>query len=100
MDIDIDIASHKKERAFEVVQRKLRELGGPYDIVGRLLTSDESSALSSSIKGTFSYWTGSIIDGGEISNVNPGNIYYGSHWCGYVFGVRPVIEVSTSDMPS
>lgn len=79
---------------------KLRELGGPYDIVGRLLTSDESSALSSTIKGTFSYWTGSIIDGGEISNVNPGNVYYGSYWCGNVFGVRPAIEVSTSDMPS
>ena len=79
---------------------KLRELGGPYDIVGRLLTSNESSALSSTIKGTFSYWTGSIIDGGEISNVNPGNVYYGSYWCGNVFGVRPAIEVSTSDMPS
>lgn len=50
-EIDIDIASHKKERAFEVVQRKLRALGGDIVRVGTFGTITSKSAIQTASRG-------------------------------------------------
>ena len=78
---------------------RLKSLGAPNNITGRLLTYEEARTLSSTIKGNWSYWLGSAdyqnyvwyVDGGSM-------ISYGYFWNDNRNGVRPVIVVSTSEI--
>ena len=77
---------------------RLKSLGAPNNITGRLLTNEEANSLSSTIRGTFSYWLGSAFNQSYVRNVNGGSV--GSlnvFWNVCNYGVRPVIVVSTSE---
>ena len=78
---------------------KLKELGAPEEIEGKLLTYEQASSLSSAMRGTWSYWLGSAGNLGSVALVRGGSVYNNyNFWSGSYFGVRPVIIVSTSDL--
>ena len=76
---------------------RLKSLGAPNNITGRLLTYEEANSLSSTIKGTFSYWLGSAYYQGSVRSVNGGSMSSYNFWNDNSGGVRPVIVVSTSE---
>ncbi len=76
----------------------LKGLGAPNNITGRLLTYEEASSLSSTVRGNWSYWLGSAYDRGLVRDVDGGSMYRGSFLSDNGTGVRPVIIVSTSDI--
>ena len=76
----------------------LKGLGAPSNIEGRLLSYEEASSLSSTVKGTWSYWLGSARDISTVWFVYGGSVHYDAFWSGLDRGVRPVIVVSTSDI--
>ncbi len=78
----------------------LKSLGAPNNITGRLLTEEEANALSSTIRGTWSYWLGSAIHQFGVRYVRSGSVYGTTFWDHHGVGVRPVIIVSTSSMPN
>ena len=78
----------------------LKGLGAPSNIEGRLLTYEEATSLSSTVKGTWSYWLGSAILSYAVRTVRGGTFDNYYFWYGYSNGVRPVIVVSTSDIES
>ena len=76
----------------------LKGLGAPNDIEGRLLTYEEATSLSRTVKGNWSYWLGSAYNYNNVRHVIGGNFDYSSFWFVTSYGVRPVIVVSTSDI--
>ncbi len=73
--------------------------GAPSTITGRLLTNEERNTLSSTVKGTWSYWLGSTDGRSSVMHVYSGGASSVSGFRdGRYFGVRPVIVVSTSDI--
>ena len=80
---------------------RLKSLGASNNITGRLLTYEEASSLSSTVKGNWSYWLGNAGRSDYVGNVYSGIINNaGNYWYDYVIGVRPVIEIPTSLMPN
>ena len=78
---------------------RLKSLGAPNNITGRLLTYEEANSLSSTIKGNWSYWLGSAYSPDYVRCVSGGSLrnrFY--FWNDYNLGVRPVIVVSTSEI--
>ena len=89
----------------------LKEMGAPSTITGRLLTFEEATSPSigcdaneytcpqdSFITDT-SYWLGSACSYGRVWNVTSGGLFSDDDYdYGDRFGVRPVIEISTSDI--
>ena len=78
----------------------LKNLGAPSNITGRLLTYDEASNLSSTVKGTGSYWLGSAFSSINIRSVRGGSLSYNAACSEGFYGARPVIVVPTNAMPS
>ena len=78
----------------------LKSFGASNNIKGRLLKFEEVSSLSNSIKGNWSYWLGSAYSQYTAQNVYAGNIYNSRFTDSFLGGVRPVIIVSTSDIPA
>ncbi len=77
----------------------LKGLGAPNNITGRLLTYEEASSLSSTVKGNGSYWLGSAYNDSNVRYVGGGGVSSNGFWrASDVGGVRPVIIVSTSDI--
>ena len=79
---------------------KLKELGAPNNIVGRLLTFEENRSLSSIVKGDQSYWLGSANYQYLVRDVSDGRASNDSFWADGFNGVRPVIVIPTSLMPN
>jgi len=85
---------------------KLKEMGAPSTITGRLLSYEEAKACENvtyeetSIIGNGRYsWLGSIHGEELVDMIGSdvvGGIYCYNHDCGY--GVRPVIEIYTKDI--
>jgi hypothetical protein len=84
----------------EIYVGTLKSLGTPNTITGRLLTYEEASSLSSTIKGTWSYWLGSADSSSHVRNVTGGSAENDALWRNNSSGVRPVIEVPTSSIPN
>ncbi len=79
----------------------LRSLGAPSSIAGRLLTNEEASALSSTMKGNWSYWLGTGQNGGRnVFYIDDSGLHSTPFWDGSFGGVRPVIVVPTSSIPN
>ena len=76
---------------------RLKSLGAPNNITGRLLTYEEANSLSSTIKGNWSYWLGSALHQSSVRRVIGGSVSSHYFWIDNVSGVRPVIVVSTSE---
>ena len=76
---------------------RLKSLGAPNNITGRLLTYEEANSLSSTIKGNWSYWLGSANIRSSVRNVSGGSVSSDTFWNDSYRGVRPVIVVSTSE---
>ena len=89
---------------------KLKEIGAPSDITGRLLTYNEVSTLGCDSNNyscenaptwvyETSYWLGSAVDDDRVWGVGS-NGRFGSDrfYNGSSIGVRPVVVVSTSDI--
>jgi len=76
---------------------RLKSLGAPNNITGRLLTYEEANSLSSTIRGTFSYWLGSARHQSYDWDVVGGSVNSYYFWSDSGNGVRPVIVVSTSE---
>ena len=72
----------------------LKSLGAPNNITGRLLTYEEASSLSSTIRGTWSYWLGSTYNKINLMIVRSGSMDHNNFWTDYNYGARPVIVVS------
>ena len=70
---------------------RLKSLGAPNNITGRLLTYEEANS-------TFSYWLGSAYSQNLVRSVNGGGLLNYFFWSGNNGGVRPVIVVSTSEI--
>ena len=89
---------------------KLKELGAPSNITGRLLTCNEVSTLGCDSNNhscenaptwvyETSYWLGSAYSGNSVWAVaSNGRFDHDSFIYGYYIGVRPVVVVSTSDI--
>ena len=77
---------------------RLKSLGAPNNITGRLLTYEEANSLSSTIKGNWSYWFGSANIRSSVRNVSGGSVSSDAFWNDSYRGVRPVIVVSTSEI--
>ena len=77
---------------------RLKSLGAPNNITGRLLTNEEANSLSSTIKGNWSYWLGSAVSQGNVRYVYGGSMRSNYFWNDTYNGVRPVIVVSTSEI--
>ncbi len=77
----------------------LKGLGAPSTITGRLLTNEEASSLSSTIKGTWSYWFGSVHRDVMGRGIYGGGMLTNYCWNSYARGVRPVIVVPTNSIP-
>ncbi len=78
----------------------LKSIGAPNNIVGRLLTYEEANALSSTIKGTWSYWLGSAPFFYRVWSVGSGRLGDNYFWYDAAIGVRPVIIVPTNVIPN
>ena len=78
----------------------LKSIGAPNNIVGRLLTYEEANALSSTIKGTWSYWLGSAQLSYRVWCVGSGTLHDNYFWYDAAIGVRPVIVVPTNVIPN
>ena len=76
---------------------RLKSLGAPNNITGRLLTYEEANSLSSTIKGNWSYWLGSASIRSGVRSVYGGGVNYSNFWSDFSSGVRLVIVVSTSE---
>ena len=76
----------------------LKGLGASNTITGRLLSYEETSSLSGTIKGNWSYWLGSGDSRSSVWYVYGGSVDSDSFWEDYDYGVRPVIIVRTSDI--
>ena len=94
----------------EQYKTKLIEMGAPSTITGRLLTFEEATSLGCDAnentcpEGSFitktPFWLGSANDTRDVWSVysNSSN-FYNSHYDYYdEYGVRPVIEIKTSDI--
>ena len=77
---------------------RLKSLGAPNNITGRLLTYEEANSLSSTIKGNWSYWLGSASHRSSVWDVFGGSMHGDNFWNDGSDGVRPVIVVSTSEI--
>ena len=82
----------------EYVNRLKDDFGASEEIEGRLLSYEEADALSSTIKGNWSYWLGSAGHQDGVWYVLAGSIGGHGFWRGNIYGVRPVIIVSTSEI--
>ncbi len=76
----------------------LKGLGAPNTITGRLLSYEEVISLSGTIKGNWSYWLGSGASNSILWFVNRGSIGSAYSWIDNNIGVRPVIEIPTSEL--
>jgi len=76
----------------------LKTLGAPETISGRLLSYEEANNLIG-IKGNWSYWLGSANTTYRVFSVRAGSIGSDSFWRDNDRGVRPVIEIPTSEIP-
>ena len=76
---------------------RLKSLGAPNNISGRLLTNEEANSLSSTIKGNWSYWLGSASSQYVVRDVYGGSLDGSFFWTDNSSGIRPVIVVSTSE---
>ncbi len=76
----------------------LKSLLAPNNITGRLLTYEEASALSNTMKGNWSYWLGSAHNRSTVKAVNVGSLSGNNLWNDQTNGVRPVIVIPTSSM--
>ena len=84
---------------------KLKTMGAPSTITGRLLTYEEADASqtieddgNSIIFNDTAYWLGSAYNTDSVWHVLEGDFNYGYYDNDYSDGVRPVIEISTSDI--
>ena len=96
--------------AYYVEQYKTRliEMGAPSTITGRLLSYEEANSVQSIedngtsiiFDGSQSYWLGSAGSGISVWSVNTGGDFSGlfTYDADNDFGVRPVIEILTSDI--
>ena len=92
----------------EQYKTKLIEMGAPSTITGRLLSYEEAdSAQSIEDNGTSiifdgrqDYWLGSADNNHNVWGVYSGNSGFvsSSYDYDFIYGVRPVIEISTSDI--
>ena len=95
----------------EAYVNKLKELGAPNTITGRLLITEEAQALGCSTQDyectnddyswvySSSYWTGSASSYGVIRYINTLGFFEQVNFAHTVnLGVRPVIEVNTSEL--
>ena len=79
---------------------RLKSLGAPNNISGRLLTNEEANSLSSTIKGNWSYWLGSASSQYVVRDVYGGSLDGSFFWTDNSSGIRPVIVVPTNSMPN
>ena len=77
---------------------KLKELGAPNTISGRLLTYEEANSLSSDIKGNQAFWCGSAERSDFVYNFSGWGRLSGSSYFHPTFGVRPVIIIPTASL--
>lgn len=84
---------------------KLKTMGAPSTITGRLLTYEEANAVqnveddgNSIIFNDTAYWLGSAYNNYNVWNVSDGDFNYSSYGGDNGYGVRPVIEINTSDI--
>ncbi len=84
---------------------KLKTMGAPSTITGRLLTYEEANAVQnvedeekSIILNGSTYWLGSAYDNYYVWYVSEGDFYYYNFSISSISGVRPVIEINTSDI--
>ena len=78
---------------------KLKTMGAPSNITGRLLYLSEATNLSSTILGSTSYWLGTSTAWGDAYSVYAGNISNAyAFWHTSTYGVRPVVTVGTSNL--
>ena len=84
---------------------KLKTMGAPSTITGRLLTYEEADASqtieddgNSIIFNDTAYWLGSAYNTDSVWHVLEGDFNDGSYLDDSYDGVRPVIEISTSDI--
>ena len=78
---------------------KLKTMGAPSNITGRLLYLSEATNLSSTILGSTSYWLGTSTAWGDAYSVYAGNIGNAyAFWHTSTYGVRPVVTVGTSNL--
>ena len=59
---------------------RLKDIGAPSNITGRLLTYDEAETLSSAIRGDGSYWLGSAYSNVNVRSVRGGSLLYNAAW--------------------
>ncbi len=86
--------------------KKLKEMGAPSNITGRLLTYQEADAAqtiqdngTSIMSNGQSYWLGSAGGSSSVWYVSSvGDINYDYYNNDYIYGVRPVIEIPTSEI--
>lgn len=76
----------------------LKSLGAPSETIGRLLTHEETSALSAEMFGDFAYWLGSAKSRNSQFRVSAGAINSSNPFIASSFGVCPVIVVNTSSL--
>ena len=84
----------------EIYVDKLKTIGDADSITGRLIKAEEATALSSAIRGNWSYLTGSVASRYLVVSIFAGNISTSTR----IFNqgnttLRPVITVSNSDLP-
>ncbi|MBP3840821.1 MAG: hypothetical protein IK997_01705, partial [Bacilli bacterium] len=92
----------------EQYKTKLIEMGAPSTITGRLLTFEEATSLGCDAnentcpEGSFitktSFWLGSADYDDYVWGVDSGGYFYDNGYNVNNVGVRPVIEISTSDI--
>ncbi len=73
----------------------IKRIGSINNITGRLLTREEVTSLSSTIKGNWSYWLGSASKTTHVHRIYAGNYNTSGASMGSGAGVRPVIVVNT-----
>ena len=91
---------------------KLKDMGAPSSITGRLMTLEEAYSIhqqsGTTLKNNLyngTYWLGSVYTDNSYGNIyvwgafSNGTLYWISYYSGSFRGVRPVIEVPTSSMP-
>ena len=81
-------------------------MGAPSTITGRLLSYEEANSVQSIedngtsiiFDGSQSYWLGSADSGISVWHVSPDGAFSCDYDADIDFGVRPVIEILTSDI--
>ncbi len=79
---------------------KLKNMGAPSTITGRLLKYEEANSLTSAQRTITDqiYWIGSAYDSTHVWYINSDGTLTNINDYNEMYGVRPVIEINTSDI--